>query len=170
MRSSVALVYLRRFVPERGLSLRAAILSLANRLSHLLTRAAPVSIFKAICLLFSPRAARRITLARWTIRCSAFELRIQRKSVSFSSVERRISGAGRLISPAFSVITLSFARKILVRILHRHRFTLQHRQGRRRQVHDNSMQPAVLRGGAYKNSVNTGCDVPRVRRNIIVSQ
>src|SRR5690348_12682931 len=40
MRSSVALVYLRRLVPERGLSLRAAILSLANRLSHLLTRAA----------------------------------------------------------------------------------------------------------------------------------
>src|SRR5258708_19147513 len=91
--------------------LRAAILSLANRLSHLLTRAARVSIFKAICLPFSPLAARRIFLALWTIRCSAFELRIQRKSVSFSSVERRISGAGRLISPAFSVITLSFARK-----------------------------------------------------------
>src|SRR5207244_13070441 len=113
MRSSVALVYLRRFVPERGLSLRAAILSLANRLSHLLTRAARVCIFKAICLPFSPLAARRITLALWTIRCSAFELRIQRKSVSFSSVERRISGAGRLISPAFSIITLSFARKYL---------------------------------------------------------
>src|SRR4029077_681502 len=111
MRSSVALVYLRRLVPERGRSLRAAILSLANRLSHLLTRAARVCIFKAICFPFSPLAARTITLALWTIRCSAFELRIQRKSVSFSSVERRISGAGRLISPAFSVITLSFARK-----------------------------------------------------------
>ena len=48
MRSSVALVYLRRFSPERGLSLRAAILSLANRLSHLLTRAGRVFIFKAI--------------------------------------------------------------------------------------------------------------------------
>jgi hypothetical protein len=34
-----ALVYLRRFSPGRGLSLRAPILSLANRLSHLLTRA-----------------------------------------------------------------------------------------------------------------------------------
>src|ERR1700736_5418829 len=104
MRSSVALVYLRRFVPERGLSLRAAILSLANRLSHLLTRAARVCIFKAICLPFSPLAARRITLALWTIRCSAFELRIQRKSVSFSSVERRISGAGRLIPPALALL------------------------------------------------------------------
>jgi GMC oxidoreductase len=65
MRSSVALAYLRRFVPERGLSLRAAILSLANRLSHLLTRAARVCIFnrsvedgfKAICLPFIPLAA-----------------------------------------------------------------------------------------------------------------
>src|SRR5437588_13117479 len=62
MRSSVALVYLRCFVPERGLSLRAPILSLANRLSHMLTRAARVCIFKAICLPFSPLAARRITL------------------------------------------------------------------------------------------------------------
>src|SRR5258705_8769421 len=59
MRSSVALVYLRRFVPERGLSLRAAILSLANRLSHLLTRAARVCIFKAICLPFSPLSGQK---------------------------------------------------------------------------------------------------------------
>ena len=64
----------------------------------------------------------------------------------------------------------SNAKVKLVRILHRHRFTLQHRQGRWRLVHDNSMQPDVLRGGAYQNSVNTACDVPRVRRHIIVSQ
>src|ERR1700751_3395292 len=104
MRSSVALVYLRRFSPERGLSLRAAILSLANRLSHLLTRAARVFIFRAICLPFIPLAASRITLALWAIRCSLFELRIQRKSVSFSSVESRISGAGRLIRPVFKLL------------------------------------------------------------------
>jgi hypothetical protein len=63
MRSSVALVYLRRFSPERGLSLRPAILSLANRLSHLLIRAARVYILEAICLPFIPLAASRITLA-----------------------------------------------------------------------------------------------------------
>lgn len=66
----------------RGPSLRAAILSVAKRLSHLLTRAARVFIFAAICLPFSPLAASKITLALWTIRCSLLELRIQRKSVS----------------------------------------------------------------------------------------
>src|SRR3974377_2346930 len=100
MRSSVALVYLRRFAPERGLSLRAAFLPVAKRLSHLLTRAARVFIFAAICLPFSPLAAKRITLALWTIRCSLLELRLQRNSVSFSSLVSRISGVGRLISPA----------------------------------------------------------------------
>src|SRR5260370_3328952 len=98
MRSSVALVYLRRFVPERGLSLRAAILSLANRLSHLLTRAARVCIFKAICLPFIPLAARRITLALWPLRCSAFVLHIQRNTAPYSSAATQTSGAHSVTS------------------------------------------------------------------------
>ena len=97
MRSSVALVYLRRFSPERGLSLRAAIRSRANRLSYLLTRAGRVFIFRAISLPFNPLAASRITLALSTLRCSVFELRIQPRRVCFSSAESRICGAGRLI-------------------------------------------------------------------------
>jgi hypothetical protein len=32
------------------------------------------------------------------------------------------------------------------------------------------LQPDVLRGRAYENSVDTACDVPYVRRDIIVSQ
>jgi hypothetical protein len=37
------------------------------------------------------------------------ELRIQRKRISFSSVESRISGAGRLMGPTSTIITLSIA-------------------------------------------------------------
>jgi hypothetical protein len=32
------------------------------------------------------------------------------------------------------------------------------------------MQPDVLRGGTHQDPVDTACDVPRVRRHIIVSQ
>src|SRR5215470_7367693 len=97
MRFSVTEVYLRRFSAERALSLSPAILSRANRRSHLLTRASRVPIFKAISLPLNPLEAKRIILARSTIRCSVLALRIQRKRISFSLVESRISGAGRLI-------------------------------------------------------------------------
>src|SRR5262249_51315766 len=111
IRFSVTELYLRRFSAERALSLRPAILSSANRRSHLLTRASRVPIFKAISLPLSPSEAKRIILARSTIRCSVLELRIQRKRISFSLVETRISGAGRPISPASTIITLSIASK-----------------------------------------------------------
>ena len=45
----------------------------------------------------NPLEAKRITLARSTLRCSVLELRIQRKRISLSYVESRISGAGRLM-------------------------------------------------------------------------
>src|SRR5215470_2093229 len=59
MRFSVTEVYLRRFSAERALSLSPAILSSANRRSHLLTRASRVPIFKAISLPLNPLEAKR---------------------------------------------------------------------------------------------------------------
>src|SRR4029077_5701858 len=56
----------------------------------LLTRAVRVSILAAISLPFSPLAAKRMTLARYTIRRLVLVLPIQCSSVSFSSVESRI--------------------------------------------------------------------------------
>ena len=58
-----------------------------NRRSHLLTRAVRVSILVAISLPLRPVEAKRITLARSTIRRSVLVLRIQRSKVSFSSAE-----------------------------------------------------------------------------------
>src|SRR6266481_7689744 len=49
-------------------------------------------------------AAKRMTLARSTIRRSVLVLRIQCSSVSFSSVESFISGAGRLIRPTLQLL------------------------------------------------------------------
>ena len=64
-------------------------------------RAARVFIFKATSLPLIPLEAKRIALARSTMRCSVLEFRIQRKRISLSSVESRISGPGRLISTYF---------------------------------------------------------------------
>jgi hypothetical protein len=50
MRFSVTEVYLRRFSAERALSLSPAILSTANRRSHLLTRACRVKLLSATLL------------------------------------------------------------------------------------------------------------------------
>src|SRR6516162_6729844 len=76
---------------------KASNFSRAKHRSHLLTRASRVPIFKAISLPLSPLEAKRITLARSTMRCSVLELRSQRKRISFSSAESRISGARRLM-------------------------------------------------------------------------
>ena len=61
--------------------------AMRNRRSHLLTRAVRVSILVAISLPLRPVEAKRITLARSTIRRSVLVLRIQRSKVSFSSAE-----------------------------------------------------------------------------------
>src|SRR6185437_12923675 len=68
IRFSVSEVYLRRFSPERTLSLRPAILSWVNLRSHLLMRAARVFIFKATSLPLSPLEAKE---SLWLVRSCA---------------------------------------------------------------------------------------------------